>query len=457
MDQRVTRGQRHPSDDHNPDSARADATSSATQRLRQIECDARQEMLTGVALSTLPLALFGYLPATIPSFSPLSCLALALVVLLLVAAIIANRMRRVDVAVVCYIAGLVGLEAAALFLAPAGPHAALSITRFTAGNLYYLVAGVLPVLASLFLLSLPWAMLISAGVLTLNAVCIWILPHDASFDRFTTGIGGSPFAGSLILTASLVLGQGVLVVFGLSIQRAMRRTLLSAARMREARTASEQSSDLRAPLLADIALLQQTLARVANGEVAQAVLSPSSELYPIAVSLNLMAVRLTRLSRADIELRDLERGLAEASQVITRLNQGDLLTQPAPTGTMVDGLLASLVQVQGHIATWIQGLASGLRDAKHASGQAMSLAEDVAETIKRAADASTVSATAPAADATAQTEQLVRLLHGMDTRLRYLADAMDRIQAVRAGGAVGRLMPVETLAWGDPWETSRGS
>jgi hypothetical protein len=184
----------------------------------------------------------------------------------------------------------------------------------------------------------------------------------------------------------------------------------------------------------DIQSLQQTHAQIANGQFVHSTLAPKSEIYPVAISLNLLIDRLARLSRADYELRQIERGLAVVAEVVTRISQGDLTAQPAPTGTPVDGLVLTLVQVQRQVAGWIAEVAAVLRDSEAGHHQALGAAEHLAQALRQletlASQEGMALASAEAVaigEARRAAEQLLHVLQTVDAQERRVAEAVDRI------------------------------
>lgn len=402
-------------------------------RIGQLERIRRQELLTPAVISMIALTLSGFLPATRPVFAPVMVIALITVILILVAALLFNRADYVRIASITYICGLLAFYAVALFVTPTGPNGQLSLSNFTAGNLYYFLADVLPIFASTLLLDMPWPILVNVIVFLMNMICIFTLPHDATFTHFVAGLGGAFF-----LAASVTLGQVVLIVFGIAAARAIRRALNSASRAVDLEEINRRIGERQAVLEADIRILQETHARIANGELAHANLVANSELYPVAASLNIMVDRLARLTGANQELRKIEQALNEVSTVISGMGQGDLSVRPHPTGTIVDGLLASLVQIQGQMSNWIQQIGRTLKDSRSAQGRTIELAEDLARTLRHLREVAQQSAPPLPVDANdmigaagASAEQLLQLLQTLDTRERHLNESIERI---RIGG-----------------------
>ncbi len=160
------------------------------ERMAEFERMRRQEMLTPAALAMVVLALSGFLPATRPTLVPALIGGLAAVIVVLLLTIALNQAGHIRTATGLFIAILVGFYAVALFFTPSTPHGQVALTRFTAGSLYYFLAGVLPVFAAPLLADMPWPLLVNLVVFGMDMVCIWVLPHDATFVTFTGNLGG---------------------------------------------------------------------------------------------------------------------------------------------------------------------------------------------------------------------------------------------------------------------------
>jgi hypothetical protein len=375
------------------------------------------------------LASSGFLPAVRPTLVPLMVAGLSGAILLFLLAIGLTRGGLVRTGIGIFIFAQLCFYAVALFLPPAGPRGQLSVTNFTAGNLYYFLADVLPIFAAALMTDLPWPILVNLAVFGMNMVCIWVLPHDATFRTFATNLGGP-----LFLAASITLGQAVLIIFGTAAARTIRRSLVAASRASDLEEIKRRVAEHQRVLDGDIAMLQQTHAHIANGEQMHANLPPTSELYPLATSLNLMADRLARLTRAGTELRQIELGLSEASTVIARMAEGDLSMRPQPTGTIVDGLLASLIQVEGQIAEWVNSISRALADVRVGRDDAFEAARDVVQAITQVREL--VSRLPPpdntdgmelAALAQQNAERLLHVLQTVERRERVITAALTRI------------------------------
>ncbi len=232
----------------------------------------------------------------------------------------------------------------------------------------------------------------------------------------------------------------MLIIFGAAAARSIRRSFGVASRASDLEEINRRTAERQRALEADIYALQQTHAQIANGEQAHANLPPTSELYPLATSLNLMVDRLARLARAGAELRQIEIGLSEASSAISRMAQGDLSVRPQPTGTIVDGLLASLVQVEGQVAAWVNSIAGALADVQMTREQALEAARDMVQAVAQVRDLAAQLTSPEATDcvevatlARQNAERLLQILQAVDRRERAIVDAVARIRTTPVG------------------------
>lgn len=424
--------------------ARLTAFPTATRALRvnRLERQRRQDLLPPAIISMMVLTLSGYLPATVPVLVWPMVAGLTGVMLIFGLALLLNRARReagAPEAIALYIIGLLMFYALAVFVTPSGANGQLAVTNFTAGNLYYFLADVLPILASALLLDLPWPILVNLVVFAINMTAIWVLPHDATFEHFVDNLGGPLIGGRLFLASSITIGQVVLIVFAQASARTIRSALSSSIRASDLEEVNRVLDERQQALERDIQSLQQTHAQIANGHFVHSTLAPKSEIYPVAISLNLLIDRLARLSRADQELRQVERGLAVVSDVVTRVSQGDLTAQPVPTGTPADGLVLTLVQVQRQVAGWINEIGALLRDSEAGHREALSWADQLVQALRQLerqfdmlANADGVTLASGEAEAIRgahrAAEHLLQRLQTVDAQERRISEAVGRIR-----------------------------
>jgi hypothetical protein len=401
-------------------------------RVAQLERQRRQELLAPVAIATVVLLCSGYLPALRPAAVPIMLVWLTTAIALCLLALLLNRSNYVGSAVIVYILATLLFFGGAVYGVPIDTHGTLSYTNFPASHAYYFVLGVLPVIAAGLLLDLPWPIFINVVVIAMVQGSIWLIPHNdnGAYEAFSQSVGGPIF-----LALSVLLGQIMIFAFTLATARTLRRSLIAASQGYEMAAANEQIAARQRALETDIQQLQGAQARIANGELVRVTLQPNSELYPLGVSMNLMVERLLHLSQSGAELQRIERGLAVATQMVQRLSLGDLSVQPTPTGTVVDGLLASLVQVQGQISSWLQSVVHALERGAGDQHQILQFGSDLVMALRQVEDLLRRGGPSLGQDeielvvlARQNAEQLLQVIQALSQRQQRLSEALSRLR-----------------------------
>ncbi len=122
----------------------------------------------------------------------------------------------------------------------------------------------------------------------------------------------------------------------------VRRALLDAYRVEELSAAKEQIEDQQRRLQRGIAHIQQVHAAVAHGQWDARAQVEATELMPVAVSLNLLLDRISRLTRDQEPRQRVDRSAHELAQTLRRLRNGEGYEPPAYTGTPFDEVLVEL-------------------------------------------------------------------------------------------------------------------
>jgi hypothetical protein len=122
----------------------------------------------------------------------------------------------------------------------------------------------------------------------------------------------------------------------------VRRALLGAYRVEEIAAAKAQIEMQQERLQRGIAHIQQVHAAVAHGQWDARAQVEAAELIPVAVSLNLLLDRLSRLTRDQEQRQRVDRSAHELAQALRRLRVGEVYTPPAYTGTPFDEVLVEL-------------------------------------------------------------------------------------------------------------------
>lgn len=127
-----------------------------------------------------------------------------------------------------------------------------------------------------------------------------------------------------LLVVGLVLVRQVLTILhNAQLLREQKTTLQELARLNQSIAERNQSITERNALLeAGITHLKETQTRLANGEVRARAAITSGELWPLAVGLNLMADRMMRVERSQMQAQKLTRAIEDLSLAFVRARIG---------------------------------------------------------------------------------------------------------------------------------------
>ncbi len=105
---------------------------------------------------------------------------------------------------------------------------------------------------------------------------------------------------------------------------------------------THQIAEQKQRLEQGITILQEAQSRVANGDYSARASLQNNELFPLAISFNLMAERLNRIGRFEKEYQRLEKAVQVLIEARAKLAHGDQLSTPRPTGTSLDQIIPVL-------------------------------------------------------------------------------------------------------------------
>lgn len=127
-----------------------------------------------------------------------------------------------------------------------------------------------------------------------------------------------------MLVVGLVLIRQVLTIFhNAQLLREQKSTLQELARLNKNIAERNQSiTERNASLEAGITHLKETQTRLANGEVRARASITSGELWPLAVGLNLMADRMMRIERGQLQAQKLSKAIEDLSLALVRARIG---------------------------------------------------------------------------------------------------------------------------------------
>ena len=220
---------------------------------------------------------------------------------------------------------------------------------FTYGNIPNLDLFILALLVSGMVVPRRFIPLIALLHIGLILAIFNIKQHDSLLDEGIT----SYFAGqryTAIVNALLLQVCGMVIAWlqAWSVERALVRAS-RAEELAEARAHINEQARLLAVqkqrLEQGIQMLQEAQARLAEGELNARVSLQDNELFPLAVSFNLMAERLSRVEKSEQDHRRLESTIQQLLGPTTTGQRAAGAVQ-APTRAVVDRLAVVLDQRQ---------------------------------------------------------------------------------------------------------------
>jgi tetratricopeptide (TPR) repeat protein len=295
----------------------------------------RRARLLGVMLFLIPIAALLSLPIVINV--PLNAIPIGTLLLLGVVVAVLNRRGLVTVAGILFI---LTVDTALTVLIATEPHG------FTASNLPDLDLFLISVLISGLVLRRQLIPLVSTAHILIVITLYATMPLDPLLVREIALRENGWAYGELFDAILLQFVGGTIAWLGAgSVDRALIRAN-RAEELAEARMFLErqtyQIAEQKQRLEHGITILQEAQSRVANGDYSARASLQNNELFPLAISFNLMAERLNRIGRFEREYQRLEKAVQVLIEARARLAHGDELSTPRPTGTSLDQIIPVL-------------------------------------------------------------------------------------------------------------------
>jgi hypothetical protein len=275
-----------------------------------------------------------------PKFIPGSLVALSIVFAGTVVAYVLNRMSYVSAAGYALIAGVAGA------LAWQVVSKVLLQYGVDAVDLRYYDLMVLPILLSAVLVGRRGPLIVAACVSAFTLVSMVVLPRTPTLQQYWNDTYPYSLGSVYDVIALAVLFQWVAGVVAWLGADSTRRALSVAARADELAAANTQimaqAREIEAQkqrLQEGMAQIQQVHAAIARGHWDARVRVEQGELLPMAMSLNLLLDRLTRLTREQSQLPQLEAAAHELALALRQMRSGLPSTPPNYTGTPFDEVL----------------------------------------------------------------------------------------------------------------------
>lgn len=200
----------------------------------------------------------------------------------------------------------------------------------------------LPIVVSAVLVARRGPIILAAISIAFTIPSIILLPKSPPLQQYWDGTYPFALGSSYDVVIVAVVLQGMAATAAWLGADSVRRALLQAYRVDEIAAAKAQIEAQQRRLQQGIAHIQQVHSDVAHGQWDARAQVEAAELIPVAVSLNLLLDRLSRLTRDQEQRQRVDRAAHELAQALRRLHLGEAYTPPAYTGTAFDEVLVEL-------------------------------------------------------------------------------------------------------------------
>ncbi|HKV86184.1 MAG TPA: hypothetical protein VJN88_16645 [Ktedonobacterales bacterium] len=308
--------------------------------IREHERQRRQRLVRILALGVMiPVVLL--IPSSLfPKFIPGSLIALTIVFIGTAAAFLLNRLHFVTTAGYSLIAGI------GLALAWQVVSKVLLQHGVDALDLRYYDLMVLPILLSSVLVGRRGPFIVAGCASAYTIVSLLILKRTPELQQYWNAQYHDSLGSRYDVVALAVLFQWIAAVVGWLGADSVRRALQQAARADEVVEANAQilaqareMAAQRQRLQDGIVQIQQVHAAIARGHLDARVRIEQGEILPIAMSLNLLLDRLTRLAREQSQRATIEEAAHELALAMRQARMGQVYSSPNYTGTVFDEVL----------------------------------------------------------------------------------------------------------------------
>lgn len=201
---------------------------------------------------------------------------------------------------------------------------------------------VLPIVLAAVLVTRRGPVILAAVSITFTIASVILLDKSPTLLQYWDGTYPYALGSSYDVVIVPVVLQGLAATAAWLGADSVRRALLGAYRVEEIAAAKAQIEAQQERLQRGIAHIQQVHAAVAHGQWDARAQVEAAELIPVAVSLNLLLDRLSRLTRDQEQRQRVERSAHELAHALRRLRVGDAYVPPAYTGTPFDEVLVEL-------------------------------------------------------------------------------------------------------------------
>lgn len=201
---------------------------------------------------------------------------------------------------------------------------------------------VLPIILSTVLVTRRGPVILAAISIIYTIVSLLLLHQSPTLQQYWDGTYPYALGSSYDVVIVPVVLQALAATAAWLGADSVRRALLQAYRVNELAVAKAQIEEQQRRLQRGIAHIQQVHAAVAHGQWDARAQVEAAELIPVAVSLNLLLDRISRLTRDQEQRQRVDRAAHELAQALRRLRAGEPYMPPGFTGTPLDEVLMEL-------------------------------------------------------------------------------------------------------------------
>jgi hypothetical protein len=225
----------------------------------------------------------------------------------------------------------------------------------------------LPIVLSGVVVGRRGPLAIASATILFTIGSLLVLPHTPPLQEYWGGTYRYAILGSVydVIAVAVVL-QVLMAIASWLGADSVRRALLDASRAEDLASANEQIQtqatqlELQRRRLQDgIAHIQQVHAAVARGRWDARATIAEGELLPVAMSLNLLLDRLSRMVHEHDQQARIETAAHELAVALRRVRAGEPYTPPAYTGTAFDEVLVEFATLRGMPGAPGSGFATG--------------------------------------------------------------------------------------------------
>ncbi|WIG61755.1 MAG: hypothetical protein OJF49_004503 [Ktedonobacterales bacterium] len=323
-------------------------TPSPLEVVREHDLRRRKRLLRILALGVMIPVILLIPAALIPTLDRVTLVALIIAFVTALAAYGLNEWNKVDWGGFALLGGI-SLAIAWEIVAKAQAQHGIDLADLRLFDLF-----ALPIALSGVVIGRRGPVIIGAATITFTIVVLLILPHTRTLQLYWNGQDLAASLGSSYdVFAIAVVIQGLVAVASWLGADSVRRAQLDASRADELVAANAQiqaqaraSEAQRYRLEQGIAHIQQVHAAVARGQWDTRAHVNEGELIPVAMSLNLLLDRLSRMTREAEQQGRIERAAHELAMALRRLRAGEPYTPPNYTGTAFDEVLVELSRLR---------------------------------------------------------------------------------------------------------------